>query len=71
MCNRLEKNETLEFFFPKLQTISKSSESISRNRDLNITQNEHVYAICCRPKKDDDIISGQNVDSRALHCGKF
>ena len=25
------------------------------------TQNEHVYAICCRPEIADDVISGENV----------
>ena len=31
-----------------------------------MTQNEHVYAICCRPKVVGDIISGENV--RTLDC---
>ena len=26
-----------------------------------MTQNEHVYAICCRPEVADDVISGENV----------
>ena len=26
-----------------------------------MTQNEHVYGICCRSEEDDDVISGQNV----------
>ena len=26
-----------------------------------MTQNEHVYAICCQPEVYDDVISGQNV----------
>ena len=26
-----------------------------------MTQNEHVYAICCRPEVDDNVISGRNV----------
>ena len=27
----------------------------------NMTQNEHVYAICCRPDVAGDVISGENV----------
>ena len=46
--------------FPKLQTFSQSVEPLLRNRDPNMTQNEHVYAICCRPEEGDDVISGQN-----------
>ena len=26
-----------------------------------MTQNGHVYAICCRPEIDGDVISGENV----------
>ena len=26
-----------------------------------MTQNEHVYVICCRPEVTDDVISGGNV----------
>ena len=26
-----------------------------------MTQNEHVYAICCRPEAAGDVISGGNV----------
>ena len=26
-----------------------------------MTQNEHLYAICCRPEVVDDVISDQNV----------
>ena len=26
-----------------------------------MTQNEHVYAICCRPEIADDFVSGENV----------
>ena len=33
----------------------------SRNRDPNMTQIEHVYAICCRLEVDDDVISGKDV----------
>ena len=30
------------------------------NRDRNMTQKEHIYSICCRPKVAGDIISGQH-----------
>ena len=34
----------------------------SRNRDPNLTQNEHVHAICCRPEKIAGyVICGENV----------
>ena len=33
----------------------------SRNRHQNMTQNEHVYAICHRPEVGGDVISGGNV----------
>ena len=26
-----------------------------------MTQNEHIYAICCRPEVDDNVIFGRNV----------
>ena len=50
-------NETLQSQFPRLQTFSESAESLSRNRDPNMTQNEYVYATCCRPEVADDVIS--------------
>ena len=43
-------------------SILKSIEPLSRNGEPNMTQNEHVYAICCRPDVDDnDVISYENV----------
>ena len=57
MSNGLQKgNEALELPFPKLYTFSKYFEPLSRNRDPNVTQNEHLYAICCRPEEVDDVI---------------
>ena len=44
-----------------LITVSKTVEALSRNHRLNITQNEHVYAIWCRPEVAGDVISGANV----------
>ena len=41
--------------------MSESVEPLSRNRNPNMTQNEHVYAIWCRPDVAGDVISGQNV----------
>ena len=40
---------------------AESVVPISRNRDLNMTQNQYVYAICCRPEVAGDHISGENV----------
>ena len=51
-------NEPLELRFPKLKTVSESVEPSSRNCDPNMTQNLHVYAICCQPEVDNDVISG-------------
>ena len=56
-------NEVLESSFPKL---SKSFGPLSKNRDPNMTQKEHVYVICGRQEADDDIISGRNV--KILGC---
>ena len=47
--------------FPKLQTFSELVESLLRNRDPNLTQNEHVYAICCRPEVADVVLSSENI----------
>ena len=43
------------------QTFSESAESLSRYRDPNLTQNEHVYEIWCRLEVAGDVISGDNV----------
>ena len=56
-------NEVLELSFPKLLTFVKSTEPLSRNRDPNTTQNEHVHTICGRPEIGDDVISGHKVKS--------
>ena len=55
------KDEALESLFPKMETFLTSIEPLSRNRDLNMTQNWHVYASYCRPEVDCDVISGRNV----------
>ena len=34
-----------------------------RNRNPNMTQNEHIYAICCRPEVVGDVFSGENVNT--------
>ena len=28
-----------------------------------MAQNEHVYAICCSPEVDDDVISGEDAET--------
>ena len=53
-------NEALESQFPKLNTFSESVEPLSRHGDPNLTQNEHIYAICCRPEIAGDNIYGAN-----------
>ena len=62
MSSGLDKQEVkhLQSPFPKLLTISKPDEPLSRNFDLN-TQNGHLYAICGRPEVAVDVISSWNV----------
>ena len=48
-------------FQNKLQTLLESAEPLSRNCDPNLTINEHVYAICCRPEGAGGVSSGGNV----------
>ena len=36
-------------------------DTLSINRDPNLTQNEHVYVILCRPEAAGDAISSENV----------
>ena len=40
---------------------SESVEPSSRNRDPNMTKNEHVYVIFCRPEVAGVVVSGRNV----------
>ena len=47
------------------------TELLSCNRNSNMTQNEHVYAICCQREVGYDVISGQNADYRGQRLGKF
>ena len=54
-------NEALESRFPKLLRLSESVEKLSRNRDPNLNQNKHVYAVFCRPEAAGDVISNGNV----------
>ena len=42
-------------------TFSKSVEPLSRHQDLDMTQNEHVYAMCCPPEVAGDFIYGRNI----------
>ena len=42
-------------------SLEKSIEPLSRNRDPNVIQNEHAYAICSQI--DNDVISGEDVDT--------
>ena len=49
----------LNHSFQNGKRFSESVELLSRNRDPNITQNEHVYAICYRPEVASDVIFGE------------
>ena len=42
---------------------SELVESLTRNRDPFMAQNEHAYAICCRSEAAGDVISGYNVNT--------
>ena len=44
-------------------SLSKSDEPLARNRDPNVTKNEHVYAICSQPEVVVDVISGEDSDT--------
>ena len=62
MSNGLHtENEAHESPFLKLYTSLKSTELLSRNRDPDMTQNEHVYVICW--EADGDVISSKNVNT--------
>ena len=63
MSNRLhniEEIKPLKHSFQK-STFSESVQPLSRNRQPNMTQNEHAYTICCRHEVAGDVISGENV----------
>ena len=64
------ENETFELPFPKLYTFVKLIELLWRNRNPNMTQNEHVYVICCQLEVGDDFQS-KCEDYRGLRSGKF
>ena len=49
--------------FQNLTPLRNRGESLSKNRDPNMTHNEHIYAIYCRPEVADDVISSQNVET--------
>ena len=59
---------------PKLQTLPENVEPLSRNRDPNMTQNEYVYAICCRPEAAGDVISSgtlKTIEGCAVNTSKY
>ena len=53
-------NEVLQSV-SKTANFSESVEPLSRNRDTNLTQNEHVDEICWCPEAAGDVISGVNL----------
>ena len=57
----MQKQMKLESQFPKQQTCWELVERLSRNRHPNVTKNEQVYAICCRPEVAGDVISRENM----------
>ena len=66
------KPKPLNHPFQIRKPVSKSVEQSSRNRELNMTQTERVYAICRRLEVDDDVIFGGNVKTiESYVVGKF
>ena len=54
--------KTLNHSFQKSKVFENWFKPLSRNRDPNMTQIEHVYAICCLPEvAGGDVICGENV----------
>ena len=58
-----KENKAVETIFQKPHIFSQSVLPLSRNRDPNVTQNGHVYVICCRPEVPDHVIYGKDVDT--------
>ena len=56
-----EKMRHLNYPYQSRIFFVKSDESLSRNGDLNMTQTEHVYAICCRLEVEYNVVSDQNI----------
>ena len=63
MSNKLRKRgmKPLNHSFQNCKLLSELVEPLSINRDPNITQIEHVIAICCRPEVGGDVVSGESV----------
>ena len=55
--------QPLNHSFQNCKLFSESAEPLTRNCDPNLTQNEHVYAIFCRPEVAGDVISAGIVNS--------
>ena len=66
MSNSLHKRK-LSPWIKVSKTVNFTKPS-SRNRDLDMTKNENVYAIFCWPALADYVISGENGDYRWLCC---
>ena len=52
----------LNHSFQNFQNRKPFRNRLNRYRDPNMTQHEHVYAICSRQEIVDDVISGEDVD---------
>ena len=50
---------------------SESVEPLSRNCDPNMTQNEHVYTISCRPEVAGGVIFGENVRTVEVYAALY
>ena len=46
LIGHIRGNEALDHSFQNCKSVLESVEPLLKNRDPNITQNEHVYMIC-------------------------
>ena len=64
-----EQMKPLKHSFKNCNFFIESVEPLSRNRHQNMTQNEHVYAIWCRPEVAGDVIYGEKCkECRGLYA---
>ena len=53
--------KSLQHPFQNCKLFLKLIEPLASSCDPNMTQNEHVYVICCWPEAENDVISSQYV----------
>ena len=64
MCYTTENEAALESLCLKTVNDFEIDRTVIKNKgDPSLTQNERVYATCCRPEVGDDVISGEDVET--------